>query len=182
MDLITLAELKSFIGITALDHDTLLSTCITKVSARVEEFLNRQLEKKARTQYFDAGRKNYFLPAYPIDLAAALTVVNYTTTQVLDTNYYVWEDAGKVEFYTAPIKVVPKQIKITWTGGYASSVTIPDPIKLGMLMQCSFLFRKKDTIGVQSVSMPDGSLAISGSFDLLNDVKKVMHTYRRSAG
>ena len=183
MDLITLAELKAFLEIktATTDHDALLSSLITGVSARIEKFLNRDLEKKARTKYFNAGRKNYYLPAYPIDLDSPITVVYDETLQVKDSDYYIWEDLGKIEFVLTTVCYRPKEIQITWTGGYASN-SLPYDISLATTMQTAFIFRRRKDIGVSSISMPDGSLSVNVPVKLLPEVENMLKVHRASPG
>lgn len=182
MLLAPLSNTKLFLEITATTHDTLLSLLLAQISKRIETFLNRDLEKKARTLYFDAGRKMYFLPAYPIDSSAVLTVVNDTTTQVLNTDYYIWYDEGHIEFTSIPSYTRPKQIAITWTGGYTNTLAVPQDIQMATIMQVAFVFRRRKDIGLSSIQMPDGSLSVNAPTELLPEVKAVLKSYRKTPG
>lgn len=182
MLLASLSNTKLFLEITATTYDTLLSLLLAQVSKRVETYLNRDLEKKARTIYYDAGRKLYFLSAYPIDSVLTLTVINDITTQVLNTDYYTWYDEGLIEFYAVPTQTRPKQITITWTGGYANTYAIPADIQMATIMQVAFVFRRRKDIGLASISMPDGSISVNAPTELLPEVKAVLKSYRKTPG
>lgn len=182
MQLASLAGTKAFLEIEVSTHDTLLGTLLTQISKRVETFLNRDLEKLARTAYYNAGRKMFFLPAYPIDEALTLTVALDGTTLDKDDDYYVWPDSGCIEFYVTPAYTQPKGIVIAWTGGYADYSTVPADIQMAVIMQTAFVFRRRRDIGLASISMPDGSIGVNAPTELLPEVKRVLKSYRRTPG
>ena len=181
MNLVTLATVKAFLEKTDLTHDALLNSIITQYSKRAEKFCNRLFEKVARTRPYNAGRKDIFLPAYPIDLTAALTVVLDDSTLTVNDDYYVYEDSGWIEFFSTPSYIKPKQLSITWTGGYASD-GVPDDLQYALMKQIVFVFRRRKDVGVSSVSLPDGSLSVSFPDDLLPEVKQILKSYRRTPG
>jgi hypothetical protein len=181
MLLTSIADIKTFLEITNTSFDTMLTLIATMVSARVETYLNRNLEKVARTQYFDAGRRYYYLPAYPIDLTAALTITDGSAAQVINDDYFVWENEGLIEFPTPPSYTDPKQIKIIWTGGYASYDALPQEIQFATILQSAFVFRRRKDIGLNSVTMPDGSINVNAPTDLLPEVQKILRMQRRIA-
>lgn len=192
MRLVSLTDLKVFLEKTDTNQDTLLRMIIEHVSGWIESYLNRNLLKAARTVYRDAGKRFYYLPAYPVDESAALTVVHDGTTQTKDTDYFVRADDGLIEFQSSsiPSYTDPKEVVITWTGGYVASgegdtecLDVPSTIQEAALRQCVYNFRRRKDIGISSVSMPDGSVSKSpiDSF-LLPEVKNLLNVYRRPAG
>jgi uncharacterized phiE125 gp8 family phage protein len=148
MQLAPIADVKAFLEITNASYDDLLDMLLTNISKRVESFLNRNLEKAQRTSYFNAGRKKYSLPAYPIDLTSALTVTWAGATQVKDTDYFVWEDSGMIEFLIIPTFYQPKEIVVVWTGGYANAASVPEDLQMAVIMQTAFVFRRRKDIGL----------------------------------
>lgn len=182
MLLASLTNVKLFLEITHTTHDTLLTLLLTQISKRVETFLNRNMEKAERTQYFNAGRKYYFLPAYPIDSEATLTVTDDGTVQTVDDDYFVWHEDGMIEFDTTPTRTDPKQIAITWTGGYADADAVPADIQMATIMQVAFIFRRRKDIGLNSISLPDGSISVNAPTELLPEVKAVLKSYRKTPG
>lgn len=175
MLLVTLDNLKLFLEKEDTDHDDLLTDIITKVSARVELFMNRSLESKERTLYFDAGRKIYSLPAYPI---SSVVVTVDDEVQDVDDDYYIWSEEGLIEFYVEPIYCNPRQVKIVWTGGYSVG-EIPEEVQMAVQAQCAFLFKRRKDIGVNSTTIPDGTVNVNAPFDLLPDVKNILRSFRR---
>lgn len=183
MNLVTRATVKSFLEIadTTTSFDTLLDLIIAQVSKRFETFCNRSFEKIARTQKFNAGRKDFFLPAYPIDLTAALTITVDSNAVTKDDDYFVYEDSGWIEFVYKPSYYEPQQISITWTGGYAVA-DIPSDLQYAAMKQVAFIFRRRKDVGISSVSLPDGSMSINNPDDLLPEVKNILRSYKRAPG
>jgi hypothetical protein len=187
MKLVNIMDLKTFLEITVDSQDSLLALIDDMVSARIETWLNRKLVKKVYSKSFTSGKKLYYLPAYPIDLTASLVVTYAGAVQTLNSDYYVWEDEGLIEFYSEPTYVVPKEITIAWTGGYTETTylgytylsNIPDDMKLAAITQIAFTFRRRKDIGISSVSMPDGSFSKNVPLKLLAEVKDMLLPYRR---
>jgi hypothetical protein len=136
MKIVSLPMLKDYLEKTDTAQDSLLSMLIDQTSKRVETYLNRQLVKLARTQYFDAGRKLYFLSAYPIDLTAPFVVTYNGTTYTRNTDYFVWDNESYVEFSWTPTYWQPRQISITWTGGYVESPIAEVTGTDGLIYRC----------------------------------------------
>ena len=179
MLLTSLADVKLFLEKVDIAHDDLLTMIITKVSARIETYLNTTFEKIQRTKYFDAGRRYCYLPAFPIDLTAALTVLLDSAVQVKDVDYVVWENEGLIEFFFDTIYLQPKQIVVTWTGGYLTYSDLPEELQYAAVLQSAYMFRRRKDLGLSSVSMPDGSVSVNSPTDLLPDVKNILNSIRR---
>lgn len=193
MRLVSLTDVKLFLEKQDLDHDVLLTLIIEHVSSWIEAYLNRELLKQERTAYFDAGRKHYYLSAYPIDETAPLTVTYGGIIQLKNTTYFVRANDGLIEFHnlSVPIYYDPKEIVITWTGGYSvgsgtgvnECLSVPVPIQEAALRQSVYNFRRRKEIGVSSVSMPDGSVSKTPTTGfLLQEVRDLLKNFRRPPG
>lgn len=190
--LVSLSNVKAYLDIdsSVTNFDSLLNILIQDVSDRIQSFLNRQLTKQQRTQYFDAGQKKYYLTAYPIDITSTITVTLDDVDQTIDSDYYIWEDEGLLEFDATTSYCEPKQIAITYTGGYTASETVvndkttyilsvPDAIEYACMLQVAYMFRRRADIGLTSLSMPDGSFSkLTGG--LLPEVKEILMMYRKN--
>lgn len=179
MRLAPLNNLKIFLGNPKAEHDPLLGVLLDSVSVRVERFLNRNLEKAQRTEYFNPGKRRFFLSSFPIDLTAAFTVTVDSAVKTIGTDYWVWSDSGMIEFSTIPASTNPQSISVTYTGGYLAG-DIPDALQLATIMQAAFLFRRRNDLGLSSVSMPDGSLSVNNPTKLLPEVVDTLKAYRRT--
>lgn len=194
--LVPLSDVKAFLEITDASFDSLLNSIIQYDSDRIQTFLNRQLRSVSRTQYFQTGRRKYYLSAYPIDSIITPTVTSDDDSQTVNDDFYVWNDDGLIEFTYNTSNSEPKQLSVTYTGGYTSSVTtvggnvtyclygnggVPDTIKFATLKQVVYDFTTRRKVGMTSISMPDGSVSMMYTDGLLPDVKNMLKMYRKAA-
>ena len=182
MLLATLTDLKEFLGKDTDGMDPLLTSLLTRVCTRVETWLNRELDKKARTKVYDAGRRLYYLPAYPIDLASPVSVYWQGQLQTLASDYWIWDDIGMIELYTKYNRIQPREMSFTWTGGWDGLDDVPEDVQLGVIIQTAFTFRRRKDIGVSSFSLPDGSMTVNTPLKLLPEVADILRPYRRVPG
>lgn len=194
IQLASLAEIKAFLEIetATTTFDSLLNSMLKYVSDRIQTFLNRNLRKEQRTEYFNGGKRKYYLSAYPVDTSTTITVVLDTTTETINDDYYIWSDEGLLEFDWKTSYIEPKELYITYTGGYASStvsisgtvedilLAVPDGLKYACVLQTAFMFRRRKDIGLTSTSMPDGSINTMFAADLLPEVKNILKSYRKA--
>lgn len=198
MRFIGLKLLKDFLGKEDEKDKDLLTALIEQVSLRFETYTHRQFEALARTKFFDAGKRNYLLPAFPIDLGETLTVTVQDEVQVKDTDYFVWDDEGRIEFrraarstrfssvITDPVfsTVLPRAVQIDWTGGFELNATevdvldVPEDIKHACLLQTAFQYRRRNDVGVSSLSLPDGNVSVLSPTALLPEVRAILDSYK----
>lgn len=193
--LISVEEAKSFLEIdaTVITYDSLLGNLIKYISDRFQLYLNRRLKKESRTDYFTAGKRKYYVDAYPMDSTVTPTVLLDNETQVINEDFYVRNDCGLFEFDFKTSYLEPNQIAITWTGGYTATSTVvggntvsdilldvPDALKYACLLQTAFMFRRRKDVGLTSISMPDGSISSMTPTELLPEVKKILNHYRKT--
>jgi len=195
MQLISLETLKAYLEIptdstanyVATNFDSLLNSIIDYVSDRIQLYLNRELEVKERTDYFESGRRKYYVQAYPLVNPTTMTVKIGTSEMDYNSDYYVRDKMGLIEFYFKTTYVRPQEIEITYIGGYTTTsgvVDVPDSLKYACLLQCAFVFRKRKDIGNDWTGTPDVnriSTPYSG-MDLLKEVKDVLYLHRRQPG
>lgn len=178
------SSVKAIMEKTDSTHDTIITSLIQYISKNIETYCNRSFKKESRTEVFNAGRKYYFLSAVPIDSSVALIVTLTGAAQTINSQYYLWDDLGLIEFITSPTDTTPKAVSITYTGGYTetdSILTVPDDLKHACIEQTIFLFRRRKDIGLSSVSMPDGSINVLSPNDWLKSVLGILNHYRLPA-
>lgn len=181
--LVSLDNVKAFLEKTDTEHDTLLTMLIEQVSARIETFLNRKLKKQERTEYFDSGPEVFSLSAPPVDTSATLTVKLNDDAMTKGDDFYLHPDEGVIEFVTGTGVAWPRDLEVTYTGGYAEDengiLQVPDDLKRACLLQVAFDFRRREDIGLAAVSLPDGSVSTLRPAELLPEVKEILKAYRR---
>jgi len=182
IQLISLDDLKTFLEQDGTGFDTLFNQIIPHVSSQIETFLNRKLKEEARVDYFSGGRRYYYLPAYPINPSPAPIIEEDDSVQTADSDYYIFEDEGLIEFTYETMKYRPKIIKISWTGGYAEAagvLAVPDDIKQACIQQCAYAFKRRRDLGSSGVNTPDGNINYVKAIDLLPNVKNSLLPHRK---
>ncbi|HQG81820.1 MAG TPA: hypothetical protein PLU14_00295 [Caldisericia bacterium] len=193
--LTTKTVVKSLLEIPSTEtiNDSLLDVFIAFNSNRIETFLNRNLLKKERTEYFSSGRRLFYVSAFPIDSTATLTVSYSDSALTENEDYYVWYDEGVIEFFTEFTETRPKEVSITYTGGFSSLETltvtgfatvfdvvgVPPIISIACARQTAFDFMRRRDTGIVSLNTRDGSFSTL-FVDLLPDVKQALLPFRRT--
>lgn len=182
MRLASLSDLKTVLEKTDGEHDTLLAIILDAVSAGIEGTTHRKFQKLARTEYFDAGGNVLQLKAFPIDSSTPPVVVVDDETYTENDDYKVFYDKGYIEFMTDTVKVEPRDIHVTYTGGYdwtvgSGRLDVPLDLVYATLIQAAYNFRNRKNIGVMTVSMPDGSISMNSQDEFLPQVRTVLERY-----
>ena len=93
MDATTVARVKALLDIpdATSTHDAVLGTIVTAVSKRIENYIDRHLESKARTEeYSIKPRQNVlFLRGYPVSAISSIKVAvdwDYAAASALSTS------------------------------------------------------------------------------------------------
>lgn len=193
MQLIDVELIKQFLEKTDTIHNDLLITFIKQVTAAFENYTDRKFEAVERTKYFSAGPRNFLLPAFPVNLAETFTVTVNDETHVIDEDFFVWEDQGRVEFVrktaadhlslSPPAVPRPKAVVVVWTGGWVKDVDgvlqgVPQDFQRACMKQTAFEFKRRRDIGMTSVSAPDGNINVFSPADLLPEVRLILDSHR----
>jgi hypothetical protein len=183
MRLGSLTDLKVLLEKTDTDHDTLLGIILDSVSVSFEGYTNRNFEKLLRTEYFDTGGKIFQVRAFPIDSAIATILIIDGTTYTVNDDYYIFTDKGYFEFSSDTIKTDPKEVSITYTGGYSwttgsGRIDVPNDLMFACLTQSAYIFRNRKNIGQNSVTLPDGSVNVNNQDEFLPQVISVLDRYK----
>ena len=123
----SLANVKSFLGITSTDHDTLLTALLDGAEDYVKSFCNREFEQntsKTSTYDGDGASKDYLLEETPVNSITSVTVDSSTLSETDD--YEIYAEEGIIHFYNAPA-YDRKKIVIVYDAGY-SSLDMPDAV------------------------------------------------------
>lgn len=139
MLLTSLNRVKAGLGVSKNSEDALLGALISSASSRIEYYLRRpdSLNLTSRVKYFSPalGQRSFVLPAYPVTSITSVYTDStglYTGDETLlaSTEYIMSEDgrtliltADPAYTYTMP-GPYPKSLKVTYTGGLASTPVI----------------------------------------------------------
>jgi hypothetical protein len=124
-DLMTLAEAKTFLGITDSGRDAQIQMWLTMASMSVAEMAGRVFAKeRGRETWFCMGSPSLYLTHLPVK-AADIESVTEDGVPTASTDYIVEESVGhlyKTTGWTVPIEIV-------YTGGYLCPQEVPADMK-----------------------------------------------------
>lgn len=196
----TTDRVKNLLDITTSGQDTVLGRMIEATSQRIEQFIDRPLEKKARTEEYTIKPRQrvLFLRAYPLATQGDIASVKIATdwdfagaTAVTSTDYHVDRDTGMLNFNFFPITnyfgnnmaAAPNAVQVVYTGGFeASSTNIPvnyPAISWACETQVIAMWRRRDDPGRKSTKIGQYGAEFEGPLQFLPDVRETLMPYRR---
>ncbi len=197
MDATTIARVKALLDITSSTHDAVLTTMVSSVSKRIENYIDRPLLAEARTETYNIRpRQNrVFLRAYPVTEIASIKIAvdwDYAAaTAVSSSDYHVTADTGCVHMQFNPItsylgsnyEYAPDAVQVVYTAGFATSTAnlisaYPD-IAMAADIQTVALWRRRDTPQGNSIGVGGSSISYEAPLDLVPDVLHALAPYRR---
>jgi hypothetical protein len=193
--LCTLDDLKTRLGLTG-EHDATLTRILLSFAAIAKTWTGRTLVAPAAdaTEYYTGVGNFMQVTAYPvITITSIKEALDYdyanATPLVANTDYRLVNSGLKGVLYRAwgDWLGYPDSIQIVYRGGYcAAGVTpgegefaLPDDLREAAIEQCSFIFKRRDDIGLSSNSFQGGGINVFSSMDLLPMVKETLDSYRR---
>jgi len=196
----TIGQVKELLEITSTTHDDVLSDLIGVVSQRIENFIDRPLEKTTRTEEYDIKPRQrvLFLRSYPLsgqgDIASIKIALDWdftAATAVTSTDYHVDLMTGAIHFNFYPITqylgnnmaTAPNAVQVQYTGGFATSAsdiqTNYPAISGACNMQVIAMWRRRDEPMTKTTKIGDYGSAVEGPVKFLPDVIEALIPYRR---
>ena len=200
MDATTKERVKDLLEISSTTHDTVLDRLIAVVSQRIEDYLDRPLESKARTEEYDIKPRQrvVFLRAYPLTAQNQITEIKIATDWKFDTvsavssdDYHVDLANGAVHLNFYPIlrylnsntETAPGAVRVAYTGGFATStanlISNYPAIASAAETQVIAMWRRRDEPMVKTIDVGEYSSTKEGPVRFLPDVVEALTPYRR---
>jgi hypothetical protein len=143
-----------------------------------------KIKQRALTEYHDGdGTVTLFLKQKPVVAKATASVVMYIDTDrgwgsdtlyVQDTDYVVYEDAGKIVLLTTVFPAWPLCVKILYTAGYSP---VPYDIEMAAIRLARFWYEGIKNGSVSKSSMTTGAGTTGYRRDIPDDVMAVAENY-----
>lgn len=157
--LCTLADVKTYNGISTSTYDTLIETLIDRVSKQFEMDCDRVFISANYTQYYDGNKTSYlFVSQYPITTVSGVwDDTNWewgSSTQISGIDYRV-ADNNHIVFNTTILTEGDQNIKVAYTAGYT---TIPYDLTQACIEEVSVKYNKRENVEVRSKTLPDGTV------------------------
>jgi hypothetical protein len=188
-ELVTFNDLKKELKLdkSTLQEYPVLAVLKPSVEAAIENFLQRELEYKERTEdlYLSRfGTSMVQLKALPVASVSAVTVTDaYGNTEDL---------TAQEDFRITPFGIrlfsnhKDLDISVTYLGGYATPATgsvpgIPKDITRAALLQTVYEYQKSPNLGAEMVSNEGGSVTYP-ELGLLKHVKQLLQPHIHPLG
>lgn len=182
-DLCQLADVKSYLGISDTNSDTVLSALISQVSAGIESYCNRTFASQSYTERRNGGcGSKLYLMNGPVTAVASLTVNGQAVSAAPDdvSGGYVFDSSvlyirpggsGPQEFYKGV-----QNVTVTYTAGFT---TIPLDVVHAAIAWVASLFAKRNRVDKKSETLgPQQTIGYDLS-DMPAQTKRLLSSYIR---
>jgi hypothetical protein len=195
--LCTIDDIKLRLGLDST-HDALLTQLVAGFTRAADTFCNRVLLVTAAdvTDYYTGGSPLLQLRRYPVVAISSIKeCLGYNFDDVAplvaDTDYRLVNPGDDNRGILLRLYVSWNGnwdgIQVKGRGGYCAAgvtpqtgeVALPDDLREAAIQQCSFLFKRRDDIGLSGVSFDGGSFDKSENLKLLPGVAATLTAYRR---
>ncbi|RJX29178.1 MAG: phage gp6-like head-tail connector protein [Desulfarculus sp.] len=190
--LTTLAAVKRYLGLTAIDHDDLLEGLIEAVSAQFNAFCDRKLRARdyshlaedpdydpANALLSGSGYPELLLPQYPVISLTTLVVDGREVAPAAGGSGYALDAAAGVVSLTSG--VFPRgwhNVGLVYRAGFSAA---PADLAQAAVEQTAARFQEsaagQGRLGVSARTLADGSVSYHGGA-LLPQVQAVLERYR----
>jgi len=190
-------RVKRLIDKTQPDDDAILTALIEEFSSAFEIMIRRHVEKKERTEYYDAeaGQTTLILKGYPIDTGETFEIYNDTardfgsSSLISSDSYSISQNTGLITFDRITLYDGPGVVKVVYTGGIAENTNdiigntnVENAILLAQAVefQVAHIYQRRRALGSNTVSGGGGSVTVDDPTKLLPIVKRNLALFERS--
>jgi len=194
----TLADVKDRLGISDAKHDITINRIISGLELIFDNFTRRKLIANAAdvTEYFSALGSYLQLNRYPvISIASIKQAIDYDfdSADALEENTdYRIVNNGKNGIIIRVLLQwfeVPDSVQVIYRGGFCSAgvtpgngeTALPADLREAAIEQASFIFKRRDDIGLAGVGFQGGSISKFSAIELLPMVKNILSNYKKSS-
>ncbi|MGD0077036.1 MAG: hypothetical protein ABSB91_00260 [Sedimentisphaerales bacterium] len=193
-----LADVKTRLGVSNTDNDLIIESIIAGIDGAFDNYVNRTLLMTDAdvTEYFgaDPGWQRLLLKRYPIiSITSIKEAANYdfdsAEALVVNEDYRIVNSGLNGIIYRIDGRWLAGEdvIQVISRGGYCGAGetpstgehAIPNELREAAILQATFMFKRKDDIGLNSVSTMGGSISKFADVELLPLVKQVLDKYKR---
>jgi hypothetical protein len=181
--LVTLANTKTFLGISDNTKDAVLNILINAISDYIENYCGRTFASTVYTDEEYDGNAAYEmrLKNFPIIIPPDVIMHRNNSWDSSDDwetvdsdDYWVDEDTGIITKNTVFHKG-KQNYRFTYTAGYA---TIPNDIQYACMVMVSEALSRKDNTGLKAESLGDHSVTYMDVIEQNQVVKDILNGYR----
>jgi hypothetical protein len=193
--LCTLQDIKDRLAISDTDYDSMITAIIAGITGIFEGHCQRPLVITAADIVENyTGLSNYLkLNRYPVvSITSIIETWDYSfdeTPLTANTDYRLINVGKNGLLYRLYMswRDLADSIQVTYRGGYTAAgdvpgegeTAIPDALKEAAILQCCFVFKRRDDIGLSAVSFDGAGFQKFSAIKLLPMVSDVLNSYRR---
>src|SRR5215831_9193134 len=151
VDLITLAQLKEYMGITDTNSDAVLQDMITAASTFAETYCSRTFHETSYTNeiYDGPGGRTLMLRNYPASSVDSVVIDDDSVPLASQVNGagYTFDSQRVILRGCYCFRMDYQNVAITYTAGFT---TIPYDLQEAIMLMCQYNFKTKNTVGALS--------------------------------
>lgn len=190
--LITLAQAKAFLKITATSEDSIIATLVNAMSRLVKSYCGRDFVLASYTEDYDgSGCDKLILKHHPltalsrvnIDPLRAFSAADASTEVVLADDVIADLPAGIIQLWNTR-NFFPKGVKnvrVVYSAGYTLGTDVPDDLQHAVRLMMMYAYKRHyqdQRIGLQSETVGDHTMTYSNE-DIPTAAKKILEAYKR---
>lgn len=193
--LTTLANTKTYLGISGSNEDSLLISLINSSSAFIEKMTGRTFKKTAYTEYLrGTDSPHLFLKNYPIiglvDLSENRSSDTTDSFSSVNTDlYWTFNDEGYLEANGWTFIPRPRAYRAVYEAGYivqggtvtGENIALPNDLELACWRLVAGIYNQRKAEGTQSQSLGDYSVQFTSLIESDSVLKQVLSLYQRPA-
>ena len=177
--LVSLAEAKTFLKISASSEDSVIEDFINRASIWANDYTGRRLKSRSNSDVYDGdGSDILLLRDYPVNAVTSFQIGDEPVPLIIYEDFSLNAENGIIK--TKNGRMITKgfqNVTITYTAGYS---TPPETIKEAVLLYVGHLYRRQyadQKFGVQSETVGDRTTTY-GSDDIIPKAKALLNPYR----
>tara|TARA_Y100001973_G_C5147858_1_gene306407 strand:- start:290 stop:928 length:639 start_codon:yes stop_codon:yes gene_type:complete len=206
--LVSVANVRTYLNFSSTNQDTLIGELIEQVSEDIQNYCDRLFTAATDELEYPVGGGQYLsLKRFPI---TTITHIRYNidsdfsdSADDISSDDYKYaaslKDQGLVFYKRSKLKVQlsnityasgyvwpddPDSLQVKYTGGYGNTagvLNVPDDLKKACVIQVSYLFDRRKSLGTSNVSGQEGSLNYENVYNFLPNVLGMIDKYKRYA-
>lgn len=177
--LVSLAEAKTFLKISASSEDSVIEDFINRASIWANDYTGRRLKLRSNSEGYDGdGSDILLLRDYPVIGVSYFQIEGDPVPLNIFDDFSLNPESGIIKITNGSrLTKGFYNVSVTYTAGYT---TPPEPIKEAVLLYVGHLYRRQyadQKFGVQSETVGDRTTTY-GSDDIIPKAKSLLNPYR----
>lgn len=178
MGLVSLTKVKDQMEIGDIRYDVYLKELIEDVSSDAQEYMDLRFDKVAQqTVYLDGGARQVYLPHANVSNVKVWSDPSKIFSTEMDSSYFeVGSRRGVVRLIHGTFPRAAGSVKVQYDGGYEVDAV---PFRRALIKQIAYNFKRRNDLGLSSVTFPDGTINKMSIDEWLPDVEEILKRNKR---